>query len=396
MGGLFETESPSHVAPLAARARPNRLSDMVGHAELLDDNGVICGVLATKRPITLVLSGPPGVGKTTLARLLAKEIDAEFVELTAVSSGVKDLKDLTETASRRNRMGQARTVCFVDELHRFSRTQQDALLRPLEEGVFSFIGATTENPYVTLSPALLSRVKVVRMGALGKGDLKRLLERGAVFEDVEVSDHVCELLAKVANGDGRLALSALEDAATRARARQGAQSSEAYELLDRPLMSGADQIRLEPSDVVGEEGRGPGLDVSSHFELSSALIKSMRASDADGALRYLAQLIVIGEDPLFIARRLAIFASEDVGLADPMALVLAEAIYATLSRIGMPEGRIVLGHGVLYMSKANKSRDVIDAIDEAIIQSRNATASAVPEALRGTISHIEARYRHLS
>lgn len=327
----------------------------------------------------MILGGPPGVGKTSLARLVANEMDAYFTELSATTAGVKDIKDAASSAKRRREVGDGETLCFIDEIHRFSRTQQDALLAPVEEGSFTLLGATTENPYVTLSPALLSRVTVLRLGPLREDDLVVILKRAAPFEKVLISDELAREIARRSHGDARRSLGVLEAVSARKRISLSMPPSTQLEL---------DQTDIDEADF--EHLRGN--DKSSHYELTSALIKSMRASDTEAAMYYLARLLVAGEPPQFIARRLAIFASEDVGPVNNQALAVANATYSLIEKVGMPEGRIILSHAVLYLSTSTKSRLAKDSIEAAIEVANLSQSAGVPAHLRGTISEIESSY----
>lgn len=379
MESLFDSPSPHATAPLAARSRPLRLSDVVGHDSLLAPSGVLRQLILTGRNFAMVLGGPPGVGKTSLARLVASEMVAYFMELSATTAGVKDIKDAASSAKRRREIGDGETLCFIDEIHRFSRTQQDALLAPVEEGSFSLLGATTENPYVTLSPALLSRVTVVRLNPLREDELVVILQRAAPFEKVVVSDGLAREIALRSHGDARRSLGVLEAVSARKRISLGVSPSTQLEL-DETDMDDADFEHLR------------GNDKSTHYELTSALIKSMRASDTEGAMYYLARLLVAGEPPQFIARRLAIFASEDVGPANNQALAVANATYSLVEKVGMPESRIILSHAVLYLSSSVKSRLAKESIEAALGVANLSQSAGVPAHLRGTISEIESSY----
>ncbi len=375
MDGLFSLDRK----PLAARIRPGSISGLHGHEDLLGSGGPIERLIASKRTVAAVFAGPPGIGKTTLAHIVADRRNAEFVALSATTAGVRDIKEISARGLARLRSGDGELVVFIDEIHRFSRTQQDALLAPTEEGAFSLLGATTENPYATLSPALLSRITVIRMGALSAGGIAEIVIAGANEEGMTIPDDVVQEIASRSSGDARKALQIVEALAIVAR--------------DDPERRLLDPVPVLPADLENlPEIPSAGIDRSLHYELTSALIKSLRASDAAGSLHFLARLIVAGEDPRFIARRLAIFAAEDVGLADPQALIIAGHALAIVAQIGMPEGRIVLAEAAIYLAGAPKSRSVIELIDAAVAEASHAQREPVPDHLRGTITAIEGRY----
>jgi putative ATPase len=307
---------------------------------------------------SLVLWGPPGTGKTTLARVLAGTVEEEFVPLSAVTSGVRDLREALEGARERLKYEGRGTLVFVDEVHRFNKTQQDALLPALEEGLVDFIGATTENPSFEVTAPLLSRSRVLRLRPLDEDDLGRLLERGVEELGVEVSPDARDYLLRLAGGDGRRLLNALEVAA-----------------------SGAE--RVEVGDVeraVGQRSLRYGRE--EHYDVISAFIKSVRGGDPDAALHYLARMLEAGEDPVFVARRLVILASEDIGNADPHGLPLAVAAAQAVQMIGMPEGRIPLAQATTYLASAPKSNAAYAGIGRALRDVRQGTVSEVPLRLR--------------
>jgi putative ATPase len=357
---LFD-DRPAPLPPLAEELRPTRFEDVVGQEHL---RARLAALAASPRSVAVVLAGPPGTGKTTLARLLAAERGEDLVELHAADTGVRELRQAREVAQRRARLG-GRTLWFVDEVHRFSRTQLDALLAPLERGEVSFVGATTENPAVTLSPALLSRCDVLRLVPLGPAELALLLDRALAHLGRRSSDAARAWMVRAARGDARTLL----------------------RILERAVLEPG-ELEVDTLERLAERGV-LGLDDSTHYELASALIKSMRRGDAPEAVRWLAAALAAGEDPRFIARRLVIFASEDVGLADPHALPLAEAAAGASDRVGMPEARIILAHAVVYLARAPKSREAYQAIEAALAAASNAPRPRVPEELRGAIVGIE-------
>jgi putative ATPase len=370
------SEGLSRRAPLAERLRPRTLDEVVGQPHLTGEGGPLKAAVTRGRIGALVLWGPPGTGKTTLARILAGTIEAEFVSLSAVTSGVKDLRAALDGARERLKYEDRGTLVFVDEVHRFNKTQQDALLPALEEGLVDFIGATTENPSFEVTAPLLSRSRVLRLRPLPEEDLAMLLERGIEEMAVEVSPEAREYLLQLAGGDGRRLLNALEVAA-----------------------SGTE--RLEVGDVeraVGQRALRYGRE--EHYDVISAFIKSVRGGDPDAALHYLARMLEAGEDPVFVARRLVILASEDIGNADPQALPLAVAIAQAVQLIGMPEGRIPLAQATTYLAAAPKSNASYTAIGLALEDVRRETAAEVPPHLRNATTGLMkeegygARYRY--
>jgi putative ATPase len=353
------SESLRSRAPLAERLRPKTLDEVVGQPHLTGEDGPLRAVVERGRIGALILWGPPGTGKTTLARVLASTVEEEFVPLSAVTSGVKDLRDALDGARGRLKYEDRGTLVFVDEVHRFNKAQQDALLPALEEGLVDFIGATTENPSFEVTAPLLSRSRVLRLRPLSEEDLGVLLERGMAEFGVEVSPEAREYLLQLAGGDGRRLLNALEVAA-----------------------SGAEQ-RLEVADVeraVGQKSLRYGRE--EHYDVISAFIKSVRGGDPDAALHYLARMLEAGEDPVFVARRLVILASEDVGNADPHALPLAVSAAQAVQLIGMPEGRIPLAQATTYLASAPKSNAAYAAIGHALEDVRRGSVPEVPLHLR--------------
>jgi putative ATPase len=353
------SESLTRRAPLAERLRPKTLAEVVGQPHLAGEDGPLRAAIERGRIGSLILWGPPGTGKTTLARVLASTVEEEFVPLSAVTSGVKDLRAALEGARERLKYENRGTLVFVDEVHRFNKTQQDALLPALEEGLVDFIGATTENPSFEVTAPLLSRSRVLRLRSLSEEDLGVLLERATEELNAEVSPEARDYLLRLAGGDGRRLLNALEISA-----------------------SGAER-RLEVADVeraVGQKSLRYGRE--EHYDVISAFIKSVRGGDPDAALHYLARMLEAGEDPVFVARRLVILASEDVGNADPQALPLAIAAAQAVQLIGMPEGRIPLAHATTYLASAPKSNASYAAIERALEDVRHGIVPEVPVRLR--------------
>jgi putative ATPase len=354
----FGSESLRLRAPLAERLRPKTLDEVVGQPHLTGEAGPLRTAVEQGRIGSLILWGPPGTGKTTLARVLASTVEEEFVPLSAVTSGVRDLRTALDGARERLKYEDRGTLVFVDEVHRFNKAQQDALLPALEEGLVDFIGATTENPSFEVTAPLLSRSRVLRLRPLCEQDLGALLERGAGEMRVEVSPEARDYLLRLAGGDGRRLLNALEIAA------QGIKE-------------------IEVSDVeraVGQRALRYGRE--EHYDVISAFIKSVRGGDPDAALHYLARMLEAGEDPVFVARRLVILASEDVGNADPHALPLAVAAAQAVQLIGMPEGRIPLAQATTYLASAPKSNAAYAAIGRALEDVRRGPMPEVPLRLR--------------
>jgi putative ATPase len=346
-------------APLAERLRPRNLEEVIGQNHLTGPGGPLRTAVEKGRLGAIVLWGPPGTGKTTLARALASEMEGEFVPLSAVTSGVKDVRAALDAARERLKYEGRATILFVDEVHRFNKAQQDTLLPSLEEGLVDFVGATTENPSFEVIAPLLSRSRVLRLQPLSEGDLTALLDRGQQALGVEVSPEARTYLLRLSGGDGRRLLNALEAAAAAASGR------------------------VEVADVegaVGEKSLRYGRE--EHYDVISAFIKSVRGGDPDAALHYLARMIEAGEDPVFIARRLVILASEDIGNADPHGLPLAMAAAQTVQLVGMPEGRIPLAQATIYLASAPKSNASYVGINKALDDVRRGLVPEVPMHLR--------------
>ncbi|WP_102508576.1 replication-associated recombination protein A [Sanguibacter massiliensis] len=383
---LFETAGtdvagvpePSRGAPLAVRMRPRSLDEVAGQAHLLVpgsplrrlvESGEASGRAA---PSSVVLWGPPGTGKTTLAYLVARASGRRFVELSAVTAGVKDVRTVVEDARRRLVAGGEETVLFVDEVHRFSRTQQDALLPSVENRWVTLVAATTENPSFSVNSPLLSRSLLLTLQPLAEDDVRTLVERAVSDErglggEVSLDENALEHLLRLAGGDARKALTVLEAAAGSALEERGTGAT-----VDLATVEKAVDVAAVRYDRAGDQ----------HYDVVSAFIKSIRGSDVDAALHYLARMIVAGEDPRFIARRLVISAAEDVGLADPSALQTATAAAQAVALIGMPEGRIVLAEAVVHLATAPKSNAAYLGIDAAIADVRAGRAGTVPTHLR--------------
>jgi putative ATPase len=359
---LFDAQGAdalSERAPLAERLRPKNLEEVIGQDHLTGPGGPLRTALERGRIGAVVLWGPPGTGKTTLARALAAEIEGEFVPLSAVTSGVKEVRAALDSARERIKYEGRGTILFVDEVHRFNKTQQDALLPALEEGLVDFVGATTENPSFEITAPLLSRSRVLRLRPLSEEDLTALLDRGRGALKAEVSPEARTYLLRLSSGDGRRLLNALEAAALAA--------------------SGQVEVR-DVEGVVGEKALRYGRE--EHYDVVSAFIKSVRGGDPDAALHYLARMIEVGEDPMFIARRLVILASEDVGNADPHGLPLAVAAAQAVQLVGMPEGRIPLAQIATYLASAPKSNASYVAVGRALEDVQRGPVPEVPMHLR--------------
>jgi putative ATPase len=371
----FDDEAPADDAPLAARMRPRTLDEFIGQDAAVGPGSMLRGAIEAGRLPSVILWGPPGCGKTTLARLLAKQVSAHFVQISAVSSGVADLRRVVAEAKGR-RAGGVRTVLFIDEIHRFNKAQQDVILPHAEDGTFTLVGATTENPSFEVVAPLLSRVRVIRLTPLTDADLARVIdaavadaERGLGRLGLELEEGARSLLVEGANGDGRAALTALEIAAS--------------------MATGAKRKVVTPEDVKQAlQDRRPYYDKQAdfHYDTVSAFIKSLRGSNPDGALYWLARMIESGEDPLFIVRRMVILASEDVGLADPQALQVAVACQQAVHFIGMPEGFYAMAECCLYLALAPKSNSVGSAYGRAKEDAIRTSHLPVPMQLRNAVT----------
>lgn len=370
-------------APLAHRMRPTRLDDFVGQERVLGPGKPLRTWIESDRVPSLILWGPPGCGKTTLSQVIASKTSCRFVNLSAVLSGVKDIKEAVENAKHGLRMTGRKTILFVDEIHRFNKSQQDALLPHVEDGTVTLIGATTENPSFELNSALLSRARVIRLERMGPPDLAQVIRRAltdperGLADVMKLSDEAIDWLSHTCEGDARRALTALETISLSVH-RQGTESEPlTLDEVKKSLESALERQPI-PYDKSGEE----------HYNVVSAFIKSIRDSDPQAGLYYLARMLEGGEDPIFICRRLVILAAEDIGNADPRALQIAVAAKDALEFIGLPEGRIPLGQAVTYLALAPKSNAAYKGINAAISEVHATGALPVPMHLRNAVSKV--------
>jgi putative ATPase len=357
-------------APLAARLRPRTLDDMVGQEHLVAPGAPLRTLAESDRVGSAILWGPAGTGKTTLARLLAATTAKYLVTLSATAAGVKDVREaLTEAERRLGELGQG-TMLFVDEVHRFNKSQQDVLLPAVEDGLVVLIGATTENPFFEVNPPLLSRSSLWRLRPLSPENLRTLIRRGLEAEEASATDEAIDAVVAACEGDARAALTTVEVAVALARATAAGTGSGSS-----PVLTIDDMARAR-------DGRLFHQGADEHYDQISALIKSVRGSDPDAGLYWMARMIEGGEDPRFLARRLVILASEDVGLADPQALLVAEAAARAVEYVGLPEAALNLAEAVIYLARAPKSNSVVVALGRAQEDVRSGAQQEVPTHLR--------------
>jgi putative ATPase len=371
MSDLFAAAAKSRLearSPLAARLRPRALDDVVGQQHLLGPDAPLRRLVEADRLSSVILWGPAGTGKTTLARLVAEASSKEFVQLSAVNASVKDVRLVIAAAEERLGAHDRGTILFLDEVHRFNKAQQDALLPAVESGVLTLIGATTENPFFEVNAPLRSRSTLFRLQPLDQEDLTTLLHRGLAYEGATATDEAVDYLASRAAGDGRQALTTLEVAvALAAAADEEGRGEAAVTLGDAEAATDLKALRY---------GR------DEHYDIISAFIKSIRGSDPDAAIYWLARMLSAGEDPRFIARRLVIAASEDIGMADPQSLLVAEAAARAVDYVGLPEARINLAHATVHLATAPKSNTAYAALNSAMADVQERPAGDVPLHLR--------------
>ena len=378
MENIFDTidEENTTFKPLLYKMRPTSLSEFFGQEEIVGKNSPIRKMIESDNITSMIFWGPPGVGKTTLAKIIAKQTNSHFYELSAVTAGVKEIKELIEIA-KFNKANGKRTIVFVDEIHRFNKSQQDAFLPYVENGDIVLIGATTENPSFEVNSALLSRTKVYVLKSLSKEDiisiLKRALEQSKEYKNVSINAECLEIIADVSSGDARTALNTLENVINITK------EENSKRVINKEQLEHSLQSKVFLYDKKGEE----------HYNLISALHKSMRNSDPDAALYYLARMLEAGEDPLYIARRLIRFSSEDIGLANPNALVQATSAYNACHYNGMPECNVNLAQVVVYLSLSPKSNSLYTAYMAAAKDAKKTMQEKVPLHLRNAVTKLD-------
>ena len=380
MFDLHREEQLAKEAPLATRMRPRGFSGFVGQEHLIGEGRVLRKAIEADQPPSIILWGPPGSGKTTLAYIIANLTKSHFSPISAVAAGVADLRRIVEEAKERRGMYGQKTILFIDEIHRFNKAQQDAILPYVENGTITLIGATTENPSFEVISPLLSRCRVFTLSPLSDEEINSIIrqaledeERGLGKMKVEIAEDALKYLIYMSNGDARVGLNTLEIAVLATEPRDGGKIHLGLSAIEDAL-----QHRSLPYDKTGEE----------HYNLISALHKSLRGSDPDAALYWLGRMLEAGEDPLYIARRLVRFASEDVGMADPQALVVAVAAQQAVHFVGMPEGNLALAQAVVYLATAPKSNSLYKAYSEVQEDVQSTQAEPVPLHLRNPATRL--------
>lgn len=394
MVDLFENNSENKKQqPLAYRMRPKSLDELYGQDEIMGNGKILNRAIKSDQIQSLILYGPPGTGKTSIASIIAESTNSDFQVLNAVTSGVKDIRKIINEAKENKDLYNTNTILFIDEIHRFNKAQQDALLPAVEKGVVIMIGATTENPYFEVNSPLLSRSRVFQLKPLNKDNIIEIIKnaisskRGLKDYSIKIDPATIEYIAEISNGDARVALNTLESAVLTTPLNKKGNI-----LINKEVIRNSLQKKKINYDKKGDN----------HYDTISAMIKSMRGSDPDAALFWLAKMIEAGEDPKFIARRLVIHAAEDVGLADPQALLIANAAFDAVNTVGLPEARIPLAEAVIYIASSPKSNTVVKAIDNALDYVRNNPIGTVPFHLRSsnytqtenTDDDIEYKYPH--
>ena len=371
---LFESVS-AQILPLAKRLAPKTLDEVVGQDHILQKDKFLYRAIKADRIGSLIFYGPPGVGKTALAKVIANTTKSYFRQINAVSSGKKDMEDVVSFAKSEFTLTGKRTTLFIDEIHRFNKSQQDYLLPFVENGVITLIGATTENPYFEVNKALISRARVVELNPLKKEDIRKIIDRalsdkedGLGNMNIKMDENAKDFLSDASGGDARSALNALELAAVTTKPDK--KTNEIILTLDIV------------SECLGKKPYLYDKDGDTHYDCISAFIKSMRGSDENAAVYYLARMLTAGEDVKFIARRMMILASEDIGLADPLAIIVATNVAQAVERVGMPEAQIILSEGVLYLARTKKSNKAVVAISNAMAEVEQSGNLPVPNHLR--------------
>jgi putative ATPase len=368
------SNAPAPKGPLAARMRPRTLNEVIGQHHIIGKGQLLRRAIEADRLTPMIFHGPPGTGKTTLAKVIANTTSAKFEQINAVTAGIKHVRDIVASAKDRLMFDQVKTVLFIDEIHRFNKGQQDALLPYVEDGTVILIGATTENPMFEVNPALISRSRLFKLESLNDEDIKRVIEQALTDKErgfgnykIDMKEEAYKHLINIANGDARTALNAVELAVLTTDPDKDEVITINLEIAEASI-----QKRMIRYDKAGDN----------HYDTISAFIKSIRGSDADATLYWLAKMIYAGEDPRFIARRLYVHAAEDIGLADPNALLIAQAAFQAVEFVGMPEARLPLAEAAVYLATAPKSNAIITGIDKALDTVATEKSGDVPIHLR--------------